>query len=120
MMVWGVGGVVLVSEYMGGIRHSGVVSTTDDVLELSGVRVVRGVSEGCEINMYLARDGVGGVGGSIRFGLYQSCRNKGSVGHVSVFGYCWEEWVVGLVKDLGGVVTSMCVVSLEYLCRWQV
>ena len=28
----------------------------------------------------------------IVFGLYQSCVNKGSVGHVSVFGWRWCGW----------------------------
>ena len=32
------------------------------------------------------------------------------------------EWVGGLGQDLGGWggVMSVCVVSLDYLCRWQV
>ena len=47
------GGVVVVSagcEYMGGTRGSGVVSSTDDMLEMSvvrGVRSVGGVGELC-------------------------------------------------------------------------
>ena len=48
------------------------------------------------------------------FGLYQSCGDMGSVGHVSVFwlrwcGWCrWGEWVVGLDKGRerwGGVMS---------------
>ena len=42
------------------------------------------------------------------FGLYQSCENRGSVGRMSVF---WLRW---------SGVRSVCVVSLDYLCRWQV
>ena len=34
--------------------------------------------------------GVGGVVERIGFGLYQSCRNRGSVGHV--FGLRWCGW----------------------------
>ena len=56
----------------------------------------------------------------IGFGLYQSCGNRGSVGHVSAFWLWWCGWGVG--RGLGGVggVMSVCVVSLDYLCRWQV
>ena len=37
----------------------------------------------------------------IGFGLYQSCRNIGSVGHLSMFGlrwcgWCWRSGLVGL------------------------
>ena len=51
------GGVVSVSAYMGG---SGVLSSAGDVLVMS---VVRGVGGVCDMCMYLARGGVGGVGG---------------------------------------------------------
>ena len=49
--------------YMGGIRGSGVLSSTDDVLE---TRVVRGVGGVCDMCMCLARGGMGGVGGEWR------------------------------------------------------
>ena len=52
------GGVVAVSagcEYMGGTRGSGVVSSTNDVPELSVVRGARGGV--CEMCMCLARGG---------------------------------------------------------------
>ena len=44
------------------------------------------------------------------------CFGCGGVGGVG------GEWVCGLVKGLGGwgVVMSVCVVSLDSLCRWQV
>ena len=48
---------------------------------------MRGVGGVCEMYMCLARGGVGCmVGERIWFGLYQSCRNKGCVGRVYVFG----------------------------------
>ena len=62
MLVWAGGGVVAVNagcQYMGGTRGSGVVSSADDVLEMSGVRGVGGV---CEMCMCLAQGGVGCVG----------------------------------------------------------
>ena len=57
----------------------------------------RGWREGC-------------VDESISFGLYQSCRNRGSVGRESVFWLRWcggvgsvgEEWVGGLDQRLEG------------------
>ena len=53
----------------------------------------------------------------IEFGFYQSYRNKGSVGHV--FGF---RWVGGLDQGLEGWdgVMSVCVVSLDSLCRYKV
>ena len=52
--------VVAVSACMSGTRSSGVLSSTDDVLEMGVVRSVGGV---CDICMCLARGGVGGEGG---------------------------------------------------------
>ena len=78
MLVWGRGGVAAVTggcEYMGGTRGSGIVSTDDDVIEMSVVRGVRGVGGVCER--------------IIRFRLYQSCRNRGRVGRVSLLGFRW-------------------------------
>ena len=48
------GGVVAVHEYMGGTRSSGIVSSVDDVLEMSVMRGMRGVGGMC---MCLARSG---------------------------------------------------------------
>ena len=48
------------SACMSGARGSGVLSSTDDVLEMS---VARGVGGVCDMCMYLARGGVGGEWG---------------------------------------------------------
>ena len=69
----------------------------------------------------------GWVDESIGFGLYQSCVNRGSIGRVSVFWlrWCgWWRWGVGRVLGpwsgrVGGVM-SVWVMSLDYMCRWQV
>ena len=45
------------ARHVGGTRGSGIVSSETDVLGMSVVRGMRGVSEMC---MGLARDGVGG------------------------------------------------------------
>ena len=120
---------------MGGTCGSGVLASACDVLEISVVRGVGGVYDMC---MCLARGWVGGD--RIGFGLYQFWRNMGKVGYVSVFRWCgWchslslhinieryggvgGEWVGGLGQGLGGWggVMSVCVVSLDSLCRWQV
>ena len=83
------GGVVVVSagnECMGGTRGSDVMSSAYDVIEVSVVCGIRGVGGMCKMCMCLARGGR--CGGSecerIGFVLYHSCRNRGSVGHVSV------------------------------------
>ena len=53
-----------------GTRGSGIVSSVTDVLWLSLVRVMRGVSGVCEMCMCLARSGVGGKGSEwIGFGV---------------------------------------------------
>ena len=47
----------------------------------------------------------------MRFGLYQSCGNRGSVGRVSVFWlrWCgWCRWEVSRGLDLGGAVLCLC------------
>ena len=49
--------MVTVSACMSGTRGSCVLSSTDDVHEMS---VMRGVGGVCDICMYLARGGVGG------------------------------------------------------------
>ena len=41
--------------HVGGTRGSGIVSSAADVLWISGVRVMRGVGEVCEMCMCLAR-----------------------------------------------------------------
>ena len=70
--------------------------------------------------------GAGGVGGErIGFGLYQSWRNMGKLGYVSVFGCGGVVWVVlgGVAGRLGpgsGRVGNVFVVILDYLCRLRV
>ena len=71
------------------------------------VQVLCLVQVTCLWSVCLARGGVGGEGGErIGFGLYQSCGDRRSVGHVSVFWLRW--WVGGLDKGrerLGGVMS---------------
>ena len=63
----------------------------------------------------------------IGFVLYQAFENRGSVRRMSVFGlrcYGWCKWGGGTGLDQGlegrcGVM-SVCVVSPDSLCRWQV
>ena len=52
--------VVVSTWHVGGTRGSGIVSSADDVLWISAVRVMRGVGGVCEICMCLARGGVCG------------------------------------------------------------
>ena len=58
------------------------------------------------------------MGETIGFGLYQSCRNRGSVGRVSVSGLRWLCMFGGFVQSLGGWggVMSVLAVSLDSLC----
>ena len=63
-------------------------------------------------------------GERIEFDLYQSCGNMGSVGRVSVFS-CGDVGGVGGSGARarvwkGGVVLSVCILSLDYLCKWKV
>ena len=73
----------------------------------SGDVLVRGVGGVYDMCMCLARGGVGGGGlgrvdERIGFGLYQSCGDRGSVGHVSVFWLRWCGWCRrGVGKGLG-------------------
>ena len=48
-------------------------------------------------------------GERIGFGFYQSCGNRGSVGHVSVFGLCRGKWV----GELGPGMEVLCL----YVCE---
>ena len=97
------------------------LSSTGDVL----VRGDGGVSDMC---MCLARGGVGGewirelglsftnpvgTGGVLDMFLYFGCGGVGGVG---------GEWVGGLDqgRERWGRVMSVCGVSLDSLCRWQV
>ena len=60
------------------------------------------------------------MGERIGFGLYQSCRNRGSVIHVCCGGMgVLGEWLGGLSQGIGGWggVMYVCVVILDYLCR---
>ena len=82
------GGVWMSSghEYVCGTRSSDIVYNAANML---GMNVMKGVGRVDKMCMCLARGGVGGEGGvdkRIGFVLYQSCRNRGSVGRVSVFG----------------------------------
>ena len=86
-----------------------VLYKTDDVLEISVVHGLRCVGGVCEMGM--ARCWCE----NIVFGLYQSCRNRGSVGYVSVVWWCWADILGGW-----GVVLSVCVVILKSVCRWKV
>ena len=68
-----------------------------------------------------------GLGLGLGLGFTQSCGNRGSVGRVSVFWLRWCGWCMWRVgRGLGpgsgewGGVMSVCVVSLDYLCRRQI
>ena len=105
--------VVAVSACLSGTRGSGVLSSTGDVL-------VRGVGGVCDMCMCMARGGLGGEGGEwmerIGFGLYQSCGDRGSVGHVSVFWlrWCgWCRWGVGRGLGLGSGAVGWCYVCVR-------
>ena len=50
----------------------------------------------------------------IGFGLYQSCRDRGSVGHVSVFWLRLCRWVVGRGLGPGSVAVGWCYVCVRY------
>ena len=107
------GGVVAVSVFLGGTRGSDVLSSAGDVLEMS---VVRAVGEVCDMCMYLARGGVGDVGGEWVRGLGLSFNNSGGpwgngicvcVLVAVVLGESgWEDWA-RVWK--GVVVLCMCV-----------
>ena len=88
-------GVGAVSAYMGGIRGSCVLSSIYDVLEMSVVRDVGGV---CDMCMYLARGGVGAVGGECVTGLGLGFTNSGGTwGKWSLFWLRWCGWCWGRV-----------------------
>ena len=55
MVSYVIGAVRATCEYMGGTRGSGVVSSTDDVLEMSVMCGARGVGGVCEMCMCLVR-----------------------------------------------------------------
>ena len=119
------GGVVAVSAHMGGTRGSGVLASAGNMLEISVVRGVGGVYDMC---MCLARGGVGGVGGDCVTGLGLGFTNSGGTWGKWDMCLCFGwggvggEWVGDLGQGLGGWdgVMSVCVVSLDYLCKWQV
>ena len=74
-------------------RSSCVVSSADDVLEMSVERVVRGVGGVCEMCMYFARGGK--CGGERVRGLGLGFTNPvgtGGVWDMSVFGLRWCGW----------------------------
>ena len=49
----------------------------------------------------------------IGFGLYQSCENRGSVGHVSVFWLRRCRWGVGRGLGPGSEAVGCCYVSVR-------
>ena len=104
------GSVVSVSavhESMGGTRDSGIVSSANDLLEMSVVRGMRGVGGVCE--MCMARGGMRGEGWVewvllIRWsGGVCLCLGCGGVGGVG--GNGWAAWVCWET----GVVLRLCV-----------
>ena len=116
------GGVVAVRAYLG------VLASAGDVLEISVMRGVGGVYDMC---ICLGRGGVGGDRGEwvTRLGLgltnsggtwgkWNMCLCFGCDGVCSVGG----EWMGVLDQGMGGWGGNMyvCVVSLDYLCWWQV
>ena len=122
------GGVLAMSACMGGTRGSGVLASACDVLEIS---VERGVGGVYDMRMCLARGGVGGVGGEWVTGLgLGSTNSRGTWGKWDMclcfgcggMGGVGGEWVDGLGQGLGGWggVMSVCAVSLNFLCIWQV
>ena len=91
MLVWGPADVWLRCVRRGGTRGSGVLSSADDVLEMS---VVRGVGGVCDMYMCLARGRVGGVGGEWMRGLGLGFTNPGGTG---------GKWDMCLCFGCGGV-----------------
>ena len=100
-------GVVAVSAYMGVTRGSGILSSEDDVIEMSVVRDVVGV---CDMCMCLARRGVGVRGLGLCF------TNPGGTGESGICVCVEVVWVV--LEGSGwpawsrvwedGVVLSLC------------
>ena len=84
--------VVMSTGHESGTRGSCIVSSAADVLGMSVVRGRRGVGRVCEMCIWAyvwpgaAWEERGWVDVRIGFDIYQSCGNRGSVGHVSVFG----------------------------------
>ena len=104
MLVWDPGGgVVVVSSYMGGTCSSGVLCNTGDVLEMSVVRGVGGVCHVYVFGSWRCGRCWGRVGELIGFGFYQSYRNRGRMGYVSLLWlrWCWGKWVGGLSRRVG-------------------
>ena len=120
------GGVVAVRAYMCGTRGSCVLSSAGDVQEMC---VVRGVCGVCDMCMCLARGGVGGVGVSgcqDWVWAFPIMEEHGESGLCVCFlwwcGWCWGRMGgrFGPGSWRVGNVLSVCVVSLDYRCRWQV
>ena len=117
--------------HVGGTHASVIVSSAADVLGMSVVRGMRGVGGVCEMCMCLARCAGGGEEGEWMRGLGLSftnpvvtwgvldvclCLGCGDVGGVD------GVWVGGLDQGLEGWgrVMSVCVVTPDSLCRWQI
>ena len=114
--------------HVGGTRGSDIVSSAAEVLWMSLVRGMRGVGGICEMCMCLAQGCVGGEEGEWMRGLGLGCTNYVGTGRVLDVCLCFGcgcvggKWVGGLDQGLegwGGVM-SVCVVSQDYLCIWQV
>ena len=96
---------------VGDTRSSGIVSSAADVLWMTVVRGMRGVSGVCEIGMCLSRGGVGGEGSEWMRGLGLGFTNHvGTGGVLAVWLYfgcggvggAGREWVGGLDRGLEG------------------
>ena len=122
--------VMVSAGHVDGTRGSGVVSSAADVLWMSVVRGMRGLCE-MFMCMCLAPGGVGREGSEWMRGLGLGFNNPvGTVVVSDVYLYfgCGAvggvggEWIVGLDHGLegwGGVM-SVRVVSMDFMCRWQV
>ena len=101
--------------YVGVTRGSCIVSSVADVL---GMSVMRGVDGVCEICMCLVR---GGMGGKWIRGLFlQYCENRGVCNMCLCLGCGSVDGVGGLWMGARSMVWEGGVVSLDYLCIWQV
>ena len=108
--------MVAVSACISGTRGSGVLSSTGDVLKMSVVRGLGGVSDMC---MFLARGGMGGEGGEWMRELWFGFTNPVETGGVLDVCLCFgcggvgvggvgERWVGGLDQGRerwGGVMS---------------
>ena len=92
-----------------------MVSTSDDVLEMSEVECgnVYVFDSGWEWGGWNRRLGLGLINHVVTVGVWDVCMGFGGVGGVGDSIYGWLSPEPGRVGD----VMSVCVVSLDYLCR---